>query len=36
MLLVWAYAIVHVKDKATQVTRREIPASAEATANVNV
>jgi hypothetical protein len=36
MLLVWAYAIVHVKDKATQVTRREIPVLAEVTANSNV
>jgi hypothetical protein len=36
MLLVWAYAIVHVKDKAIKVTRREIPVLAEVTANSNV
>jgi hypothetical protein len=36
MLLVWAYAIIHVKEKATQVTRRELPALAEVTANLNV
>jgi hypothetical protein len=36
MLLVWAYAIVHVKDKAIKVTRREIPALAEVTADLNV
>jgi hypothetical protein len=36
MLLVWAYAIVHVKDKAIQVTRREIPVLAEVTADLNV
>jgi len=36
MLLVWAYAIVHVKDKATRVTRREAPALAEVTASSNV
>ena len=36
MLLVWAYAIVHVKDKAIQVTRREIPVLAEVTAHLNV
>lgn len=36
MLLVWGYAIVHVKDKAIKVTRREIPVLAEVTANLNV
>jgi hypothetical protein len=36
MLLVWAYAIVLVKDKAIKVTRREIPVLAEVTANLNV
>jgi hypothetical protein len=36
MLLVWAYAITRVKDKAIKVTRREIPALAEATADLNV
>jgi hypothetical protein len=36
MLLVWAYAIVHVKDKATQVARREIPVLAEAAAHFNI
>jgi hypothetical protein len=36
MLLVWAYAIVHVKDKAIQVTRREIPVLAEVTVDLNV
>jgi hypothetical protein len=36
MLLVWAYAIVHVRDKAIKVTRREIPALAEVTANLNL
>jgi hypothetical protein len=36
MLLVWAYAVVHVKEKAIQVTRREIPALAEVTADLNV
>jgi hypothetical protein len=36
MLLVWAYAIVHVKDKATKVARREIPVLAEVTADLNV
>ena len=36
MLLVWACAIVHVKDKAIQVTRREIPILAEVTANLNI
>jgi hypothetical protein len=36
MLLVWAYAIVHVKDKAIKVTRREVPVLAEVTANLNV
>jgi hypothetical protein len=36
MLLVWAYAIVHVKEKAIKVTRREIPVLAEVTANSNV
>jgi len=36
MLLVWAYALVHVKDKATVVTRREIPVLAEVTANLNI
>jgi membrane-associated HD superfamily phosphohydrolase len=36
MLLVWAYAIVHVKDKAIKVTRREIPVLAEVTADLNV
>jgi hypothetical protein len=30
MLLVWAYAIVHVKDKAIRIIRREIPVLAEA------
>jgi hypothetical protein len=36
MLLVWGYALVHVRDKATVVTRREIPVLAEVTANLNV
>jgi hypothetical protein len=36
MLLVWAYAITRVKEKATRVTRREIPVLAEVTANLNV
>jgi hypothetical protein len=36
MLLVWGYAIVHVKDKAIKVTRRELPVLAEVTANLNV
>jgi hypothetical protein len=36
MLLVWAYAITCVKEKATRVTRREIPVLAEATADLNV
>jgi hypothetical protein len=36
MLLVWAYAIVHVKDKATQVTQRKIPVLAEITADLSV
>ena len=36
MLLVWAYAIIRAKDKATQVTRREIPGLAEVTAELNV
>jgi hypothetical protein len=36
MLLVSAYAIVHVKDKAIQVTRREIPVLAEVTVDLNV
>jgi hypothetical protein len=36
MLLVWAYAIVHVKDRAIQVTRREIPILAEVATRLNV
>jgi hypothetical protein len=36
MLLVWAYAIVRVKDKTIKVTRREVPVLAEVTANLNV
>jgi hypothetical protein len=36
MLLVWAYAIVRVKDRTIKVTRREIPVLAEVTANLNV
>jgi hypothetical protein len=36
MLLVWAYAVVHVKDTATQVTRRQIPVLAEVTAHFNI
>jgi hypothetical protein len=36
MLLVWAYAIVHVKGKASAVTRRQIPAFAQVTAGLNV
>jgi hypothetical protein len=36
MLLVWAYAVVHVKDKAIQVTRRQIPVLAEVTAHLNL
>jgi membrane-associated HD superfamily phosphohydrolase len=36
MLLVWAYAIIHVKDNVIKVTRREIPALAEVTANLNI
>ena len=33
MLLVWAYAIVCVRDRGTEVPRHEIPAFAEATAD---
>ena len=36
MILVWAYAIVHVKEKATQVTRRQIPVLAEVAAHLNI
>jgi hypothetical protein len=36
MLLVWAYAIIHGKEKGTPVTRREIPVLAEVTADLNV
>jgi len=36
MLLVWAYAIVHVRGKAIQVTRREIPVLAEVTGHLNI
>jgi lysylphosphatidylglycerol synthetase-like protein (DUF2156 family) len=36
MLLVWAYAIVRVKDSAIQVTPPEAPVLAEATADLNV
>ena len=36
MLRLWPYAIVHVEDNGIEVTRREIPASAEATPNSNV
>jgi hypothetical protein len=36
MLLVWAYAIVHLKDRRTKVTRREVPVLAEVTANLNI
>ena len=36
MLLVWAYAIVHSKEKRTPATRREIPLLAEVTANLNL
>jgi len=36
MLLVWTYAIIHVKDKVVRVTRREIPVLAEVTADLNV
>jgi hypothetical protein len=36
MLLVWAYAITRVKEKAMQVTRREVPVFAEVTASLNV
>jgi hypothetical protein len=36
MLLVWAYAIVHVKEKAIQVARREIPVLAEVAAHLNI
>jgi len=36
MLLVWAHALVHVKDRATQVARRKIPALAGVTADSNV
>jgi hypothetical protein len=36
MLLVWAYAIVHVKGKAIQVTRRQIPVLAEVAAHLNI
>jgi hypothetical protein len=36
MLLVWAYAIVRVKDKAVQVPRRKLPALAGVVANLNV
>ena len=34
-LLVWAYAIVHEKDEAVRVTRRDVPVLAEVTANSN-
>jgi hypothetical protein len=36
MLLVWAYAIVRVKEKAIQVTRRQIPVLAEVAAHLNI
>jgi multisubunit Na+/H+ antiporter MnhB subunit len=36
MLLVWAYAILHVKEKAIQVARREIPVLAEVAAHLNI
>jgi membrane-associated HD superfamily phosphohydrolase len=36
MLLVWAYAIVHVKGKATAVTRRKLPVFAQVAADLNV
>jgi len=36
MLLVWAYAILHVKEKAIQVTRRQIPVLAEVAAHLNI
>jgi hypothetical protein len=36
MLLVWAYAIVHVRDKAIQVAGRDVPVLAEVTASSNV
>jgi membrane-associated HD superfamily phosphohydrolase len=36
MLLVWAHALVHVKDRATQVAWRKIPALAGVTADSNV
>jgi len=36
MLLVWAYAIVQVKEKAVRVARREIPVLAEVAAHLNI
>lgn len=36
MLLVWAYAILHIGDKAISVSRRENPVLAEASADFNV
>ena len=33
MLLVWAYAIIRVRDKETKVARHEVPALAEVTAD---
>jgi hypothetical protein len=36
MLLVWAYAVVYVKDKSTPLPRREVPALAEVSADLNV
>jgi len=36
MLLVWAYAIIHVRVKETPAPRHKIPALAEVTADLNV
>jgi hypothetical protein len=36
MLVVWAYAIVRVEGRATEVTRRKAPVLAEVTADLNV
>ena len=36
MLLVWAYAIVHGKEKGTPAPRREIPVLARVTADLNL
>jgi hypothetical protein len=36
MLLVWTYAVVHIKEKAVRVARREIPVLAEVAAHLNI